>query len=40
MFIIILKLLGICVIATFLMYALIYSLVTLIWGAMTWKDDE
>lgn len=40
MFIVILKLLGICVVATLLMYGLIYSLATLIWGAMTWEDDD
>ena len=40
MFIVILKLIGLSVVSWFLMYALIYSLATLIWGAMTWKDDE
>ena len=40
MFITILKLLGICIIATVLMYGLIYSLATLIWGAMTWEGDD
>lgn len=40
MFITILKLLGICIIAAILMCGLIYSLATLIWGAMTWEDDD
>lgn len=40
MFVIILKLLGICVVAILLMCGFIYSLATLIWGAMTWEDDN
>ena len=40
MFIVILKLIGLSVVSGFLMYALIYSLATLIWGAMTWEDDD
>lgn len=36
----ILYILGIGVVASGLMYALIYCLINLIWGAMTWRDDD
>ena len=36
----ILYILGIGTLASVLMYALIYCFANLIWGAMTWRDDD
>ena len=39
MFIVAIKIIGLGILASGLLLALIYCLANLIWGALTWEDD-